>query len=365
VNKISKSKSNGKVYPKNNMMMMRYVGMDLHKNYLQIAVVDEKGKLIENSKIENDIQKIGKFFDHINGVKIKKQNTHTKVVMESSCVWYYIYEYLTEEKNLNVKLSNPIKTRAIASAKIKTDKLDAIKLANLLRGGYISECYVPDKRIIELRELVRHRSALVRMRTKLKNKIHGILLMKGIKIINHHPFSIGYIEQLKKLNNYRIDTYIRLFSSIDNEIRTISKNIISFTRQNATTKLLMTIPGIGYYSALLVMSEIGDISRFPDSNHLCSYAGLVPSTHSSGGITHHGPITKTGSKYLRWIMIECTRSHVRYNKKSNVTTFYNKLLKNKGSSSKAIIAASSKLLKIIYWIMKEKREYTNKINNQN
>jgi transposase len=137
-------------------------------------------------------------------------------------------------------------------------------------------------------------------------------------------------------------------------------NIISFTtRQNATTKLLMTIPGIGYYSALLVMSEIGDINRFSDSSHLCSYVGLVPSTRSSGGITHYGQITKTGSKYLRWIMIECTRSHVRYNKKSNVTTFYNKLVKNKGSSSKAIVAASCKLLKIVYWVMKEKREYTN------
>jgi len=360
VNKISKSKSDGKAYSKNNLVMRRYVGMDLHKNYLQIAVVDEKGIVLKNSKIENNIKKIGKFFDQIDHSKIKNHDTNrttTKVVMESSCVWYDIYEYLTEEKNLNVKLSNPIKTRAIASAKIKTDKLDAVKLANLLRGDYISECYVPDKRIIELRELVRHRSALVRMRTKLKNKIHGILLMKGIKITDHHPFSIGYIEQLKKLNNYRIDTYIRIFTNIDDEIRIISKNIISFTRQNATTKLLMTIPGINYYSALLVMSEIGDINRFPDSSHLCSYAGLVPSTHSSGGITHHGPITKTGSKYLRWIMIECTRSHVRYNKISNVTTFYNKLVKNKGSSSKAIVAASSKLLKIVYWVMKENIEY--------
>ena len=86
-------------------------------------------------------------------------------------------EYLSEEKHLNVVLSNPVKTRAIASAKIKTDKLDAVKLANLLRGGYIAECYVPDKSIMELRELVRHRIALVRMRTKLKNKIHSIVLM--------------------------------------------------------------------------------------------------------------------------------------------------------------------------------------------
>jgi transposase len=89
------------------------------------------------------------------------------------CVWYNIYSYLSEKKHLNVVLSNPIKTRAIASAKIKTDKLDALKLANLLRGGYIAECYVPDRRIMDLRELVRHRAALVRMRTKLKNKIHS------------------------------------------------------------------------------------------------------------------------------------------------------------------------------------------------
>ena len=106
--------------------------------------------------------------------------------MESSSVWYNIYRYLSEEKHLNVVLSNPIKTRAIASAKIKTDKLDAAKLANLLRGGYITECYVPDRRIMDLRELVRHRAALVRMRTKLKNKIHSIVLMKGIKISSKH-----------------------------------------------------------------------------------------------------------------------------------------------------------------------------------
>jgi signal transduction histidine kinase len=87
-------------------------------------------------------------------------------------------------------------------------------------------------------------------------------------------------------------------------------------KEDEMASLLMTIPGIGYYSALLVVSEIGDINRFPDSYHLCSYAGLVPSTHSSGGITYHGSITKRGSKYLRWIMLECARAHIRTNKKA-------------------------------------------------
>ena len=97
--------------------------------------------------------------------------------MESSGMWYNIYENLSK-RHLDVRLSNPVKTRAIASAKIKTDKLDAVKLADLLRGGYIAECYIPTRETMDLRELVRHRAALVRMRTKLKNKIHSIMISR-------------------------------------------------------------------------------------------------------------------------------------------------------------------------------------------
>ena len=136
----------------------------------------------------------------------------------------------------------------------------------------------------------------------------------------------------------------------------VSKEIQSRAEKEDVTKLLVTIPGIGYYSALPILSEIGDINRFPDSYHLCSYAGLVLTTHSSGGITYHGAITKTGSKHLRWIMIECVYAHMRISKNSNITRFYTRLTKRKGNS-KAVVAPASKLLKVVYWVMKEKREY--------
>src|SRR5918992_2868622 len=218
---------------------------------------------------------------------------------------------ISKKKHLDVVLSNPIKTKAIAPAKIKTDKLDALKLADLLRGGYIAQCYVPDRTIMDLRELVRHRMALVRTRTRLKNKIHGITLMKGVRITGMHPFSHKHVEKLKELNDYRINGYLRVIQLLDSEINDVSRKIQSCVKENDMSRLLMTIPGIGYYTALLIVSEIGDINRFPDSYHLCSYAGLVPSTHSSGVVTYHGGITKTGSKHLRWIMIECVRAHVR------------------------------------------------------
>ena len=343
MNKVPKSNSDGKA-------SSMFVGMDLHKKYLQVAIVDDKGKVVENSKINNDLSEVDKFFKNV--------DNDAKVVMESSCVWYNIYEYLSKEKHLDVVLSNPIKTKAIASAKIKTDKLDALKLADLLRGGYIAKCYVPDRRIMDLRELVRHRLALVRIRTRMKNKIHGIMLMKGVRITDDvHPFSHMYIEKLKGMNDYRINGYLRIIESLDSEINDVSRKIRLYVKENDIARLLMTIPGIGYYSALLIVSEIGDTSRFPDSYHLCSYAGLVPSTHSSGGITHYGSsITKTGSKHLRWIMLECVHAHISNDKNSNITQFYQRLAKKKGNS-KAAVAAASKLLKVVYWVMKERREY--------
>jgi len=339
VKRESKSNSDG------NQSMTKYIGMDLHKNFLQIAVMDSYGTVLENTRIENDMEKIDGFF----------QNTdrdNTKIVMEWYSVWYNIYCRLKDDKKMDVILSNPIKTKAIASAKIKTDKIDARVLADLLRGGYIAQCYVPDKEVINLRDLVRHRDFLVRTRTKIKNKIHGVLLMNGIKLDARKPFSKRYIWELKEMNNYRIDSYLAVLESLDIQIKRVSEKIADAAKKDSMAKLLVTIPGIGYYSALLISSEIGNIERFSDSHRLCAYAGLVPSTHSSGGTTYNSIITKTGSGHLRWVLTECVHTHIRYEKDSNITRFYNKLAKKKGTA-KATVAAASKLLRVIYCMLKE------------
>jgi transposase len=119
---------------------------------------------------------------------------------------------------------------------------------------------------------------------------------------------------------------------------------------------LMTIPGVSFYSALLLISEIGDVDRFPDSAHLVSYAGLASSTHSSGGSTYHGRITKAGSPYLRWVLNQCAWVHVRNQPEGSVAAFYKRLRVKKGHS-KAMVAASAKLLKVVYWVLREKRPY--------
>jgi transposase len=143
---------------------------------------------------------------------------------------------------------------------------------------------------------------------------------------------------------------------VNAELKEASKLIMERASNDEDAKLLMTIPGISFHSALLISSEIGDISRFPDSSSLVAYAGLAPSTHSSGGTTHHGAITKQGSPYLRWILNQCARMHMRMEPNGTVATFYARLARKKGGS-KAIVAAPAKLLKVVFWVMKERRPY--------
>ena len=321
-----------------------FVGLDVHKKYTEVAIVDEDGVVTEQERIENEPGLIEEFSDRLN---------NADMVMESSSTWYWLYEILSRRHR--VVLSNPAKTKAIASAKLKTDKVDALMLANLLRGGYIAESYVPSRRVMSLRELVRYRANLVRMRGAIKNRVHAYLLMNNIKI-DYGPFTKGFLEELGKVKDARVEGYLRIIERLNLEIHEASKRICNEALNDESARLLMTIPGISFYSALLLVSEIGDVSRFPDSAHLVSYAGLASSTHSSGGTTYHGRITKAGSPYLRWALNQCVQAHMRGEPEGSVAEFYNRLRRKKGHA-KAVVAASAKLLKIAYWVLKEKRAY--------
>ena len=121
-------------------------------------------------------------------------------------------------------------------------------------------------------------------------------------------------------------------------------------------KLLITIPGIGLFSAVLIYSEIGDIRRFPDSSKLLVYTGTIPSVRQSADVFHYGHITYQGSKYLRWNITEALHVHMRFDPRSSVSRFYKRISKGK-KISKALVAAANKLVKIVYWVLKEKRPY--------
>src|SRR2546425_12305296 len=184
---------------------------------------------------------------------------HTRTFVHSHRIlitWYWAHRLLSGRHN--VVLSNPVKNKAIASAKVKTDKIDSLMLATLLRGGFMAECYVPSRETMEFRELVRYRANLVRQRTRMKNQVHAYLLMNNISI-DAGPFTKGFVEEVRKIGDARVQGYLRLIDGLNREIREASATIRQKAGSNEDANLLMTIPGVSFYSALLIVSEIGEI----------------------------------------------------------------------------------------------------------
>ena len=192
----------------------------------------------------------------------------------------------------------------------------------------------------------------------MKNRIHFELLRMHV-YYEVNPFTWKGKVFLRNLNNNSILSYLSVMESLEAEIR--NAGIMEMYRSIPSVINLQTIPGIGLFSAMVIYSEIGDIERFSDSGKLISYAGMIPLVRQSSDVIHHGRITYQGSRYLRWIMVEALHSHMINDPASTITSFYKHLAKRKGKS-KAIIAASNKLLKAIYWILKENRPYYSRNN---
>jgi transposase len=319
-------------------------GLDVHKDSTYATVLNQEGKVVNQTKMSNE-----RVLSYLSGFKVDR------VAMESSNQVAPLYRQLTRE-GYSVVVSHPKKTRYIAEAKIKSDRVDSKAIAELLRLDALPLAYMPDRKTAALREKVRRRAFLVRERVKLRVKVKAILTYEGVRWPSDHGlFTAKGVEWLHGLKLDPVESYLRVMASLDDEIRLLSKELRGQAEDDEDVKLLMTIPGVGYYTALLVKSEVGDISRFPFGERLCSYAGLVPSTHASGASTRHGGITREGSRWLRWVMVEAAQTHVhKYD--TSITHAYNRIAERRGKRI-ATVAAARKLLMCCYSVMKNKRPY--------
>lgn len=328
---------------------MLYTGLDLHKSFSYITTMNDKGEILSQRKLPSN----GEIVDYLKGF-----GEEMEVAIEATPSWYWLYDHL-EDEGFEVKLSHPLKTKAIAYAKVKTDKVDSVTLAHLLRSNLLPLSYVPEKPIRLNRELLRYRASLVKIQTSVKNKIHTILAKNNV----NHEYSdlfgkegMIFLHSLALPENYKIalEGYLDVLDVVRREIRAVSKKVQQLAEEDCDALLLMTIPGMGYYSALLTKSEIGDVKRFRSAKQLCAYAGLVPSTYASGNTCFHGHITKQGSRWLRWILIEAAIHAVK--RPGVLRRFYFKIERRKGGQI-AKVAAARKLLEWIYHILRDGRTY--------
>ena len=322
--------------------------MDVHKRFTYAVVKNEQGMELAKEKFDNAKANFESFLQPY-------KPEETKIVMESTGVWEYIYEIL-DEKHFEVKLANPVKTKAIAWAKVKTDAVDASTLADLLRANLVAESYIPSKEVRMLRELTRMRKIFTKQRTQSENRLHALLTKKGIFIPNRTlcSKSIKFLSEIE--NEPLIKEYLEIIAFQRDREANIKNKVEEASSSNRDAEILMSFPGIGALRAMEIIAEIGEISRFPNAEKLCNYAGLVPSIKQSGTSLHFGGLVKQSSKTLKHTLVQTAWCLIRIRENYALQEFYKKLAKKKGKQ-KAICATARKICCIIYAMLKKGKKF--------
>ena len=322
---------------------MLYYGLDIHKRFPSYCVMDEAGSILMEGKCATNELAVHPAFS-LKGPK--------RAVIEAVGNWHFVYDLL-EPVVEEVVLAHPLRVRAIAAARVKTDAIDARTLAHLLRSDLILAAYVPPAEVRESREIFRFRYDLVKQRSAVKNRVHALLAKRGL--ISPYTDLFGREGRawlkgtlLPDSDRWRLESYLRVMDNLTAEIRAAELIIRERVSLDHDAKLLTSVPGIGPLIAIVIVAEIGDISRFPDANHLVSFAGLAPRVRSSGGRTRMGNITKQGSSALRWALIEAAIVAVR--RPGRLQEMHSRLRQGK-SAALALTACARQLLVVIFFML--------------
>ncbi len=328
------------------------IGCDQHKNYCVMVELGEHAKANATYKFyHNDKESIEKYLSSI--------PKESDLVMEACGYESWLCD-LMDSYGHHVHLAHPLKTKAIADAKIKTDKIDARVLGQLFQANLLPESYYASDGLRQQRALLRYRQTIVGMQTQTKNRTHFLIDRLGIDVPAVSDLfgkqGRGWIRQLQLRGRYQqlLEGYMETLDFLKAEIAKVDRAIHAIIKEDKQAQLLQTIPGVGKLTAFLLLAEIGPIGRFSASQKLCSYAGLTPSIHQSGQIQYHGHITKQGNKYIRWALVEAAHRAIR--KDPGLKQFFNHIRFKKGSSV-ALVAVARKLLVAIFHVLSKNETY--------
>jgi transposase len=333
---------------------MYSIGVDFHKAYSHMTVLDQQGHVVKAGRVPNTRDAIRAF--------VAPYRDGGQAVVEATRNWTVVYDLLEEELNA-VHLAHPLKVRAIAEARIKTDRIDSRILAHLLRCDLLPTAHVRPKEERLVQQVLRQRMFLVRVRTMVKNRIHVLIDRQPTVRETAAGFTdlFGVTGQawlrtveLPPIERRLLDSELALLDAVQQRIAESDGLVHRLSKGDVRVRRVRTIPGLGRFFSILVVHEIGDVARFVTPEKLCSYAGLVPSVHASGGKVFHGRLTKQGNKWLRWAMVEAVRPAVKTD--PELHGYYTRLRGRKGPNP-AKVATARRLLTIVHRVLSQDRPY--------
>jgi transposase len=297
-----------------------YLGIDVPNRSAQVAVRDAAGEIVEEVRVEN-----------ANLDEFAQRYAGAQAVIEATSNYYHIHDTLS--KHLDVIVAHPKELTQIADTDKKTDRVDAKELARMLRLSSVPESDVPTEEVREARALVGGRQSLVETRTESANKSHDLLADHGITR-DISPVSVEGREVLRDLSLSRpwdrlLSSYLETIETLTEEITELEEAIEERAGSLEATQLLLTMPGVSYYTALTIYAELGEIERFDDDKSVVSYVGLNPVIRESGDSRIEGSISKRGSGRVRWLLVQAAHNAVPTCNDEYLCRFYDRLASRK------------------------------------
>jgi len=336
-----------------------YIGLDVHKKSWSVSIFSNCGEYKTFSQ-PPEVDKLLHYLRH------HFPGGDYRSVYEAGYCGFWIHDQL-REKGIQCLVVNPadIPTKN-KERRTKRDRIDCRKLGRTLRNGEITGIYVPSRSKLEDRTLIRTRQGMVRKQTRCKNQIKGMLLFYGVVIPEEREmghWSQRFIQWIEGIRMERASGDIALRAHLEelNHLRqliaSLNRAILRLARTEEyrpLVRLLKTVPGISTLTAMILLTELGEITRFPSLDEMSCYVGLIPDTHESGEKEYVGSITQRRHSQLRWLLIEA--SWVAIRKDPALLMAFQEYCRRM-RKTKAIVKVARKLLNRIRYVLKNQAEY--------
>lgn len=329
---------------------MRVIGLDVHRTMAVVAILEE-GRFSSGGRIELTRDAVIAF-----GKKLRPDD---EVVVEATVNTATIVRLLHPFVR-RVVIANPLQVRAIAHAKIKTDKIDAAVLAKLHASGFLPEVWMPDEATETLRRLVAQRAQVIQQTTRVKSRIHSVLHANLIPPYQGELFSTAGrawlgAQPLAMDEKLAVRRHLADLDARTSDLGVLDQALAQRALKDQRVERLMTISGIDMVVALGVLAAIGDIKRFSAPEKLVSYLGLNPSVRQSGnGPAHHGRISKQGRAHARAMLVEAAWAAART--PGPLRAFFLRIQSRRGKPI-AAVATARKLATLVWHLLSKDENY--------
>lgn len=329
---------------------MHAVGLDIHRNFAEVAEIRD-GVARQLGRFDLVRDKVIAF--------AKRLGQEAEVVIEATGNTMAVAKLIAPHVK-RVLIANPLQVRAIAHAKVKTDKIDALTLAKLHAAGFLPEVWQPDDTTERLRRQVARRATIVQARTRLKNRIHAVLSRNLLPLLKGDLFSgPGRVwlanQPLESDERHAVSRWLEELDRLGIELERVDQILAQAALGDERVRRLMTVAGINLTIAIGLIAAIGDVSRFSSPEKLVSYFGLNPRVRQSGdGHAHHGRISKIGRAHARGLLVEAAWAAAAA--PGPLRSFFTRIMRKRGKPI-AAVATARKITVIIWHLLSKNEDY--------